>query len=343
MIQKVRAIAALACLLSAVCAEPQDSVETSSAHRHYRGRIGADLDVEFDIAASGTDVGGFYLYARIGVPIRLKGGLRGKTLSLAEEGGTGSIEAVMEKDGSVMTGSWRSPDGKRRLPLVLCEDYSASAEFGIIGISMSRETGDGSVATFRGTAPYPRGNGALALSLDEALYGDGGARRWLESSGARFLDECEIEAPESDWAHETNVEVAFNSNDILCLSVAEYDYSGGAHPNFSRQYLVFSLLTGKRLGLFDFVRQGSEESLSRLVTESLARAVGLKPGKSLSELGFFVDRVPASVDNFFVDGAGLRFHYPAYEICPYAMGERTVLVAWADCADILKASNPFRR
>jgi hypothetical protein len=91
------------------------------------------------------------------------------------------------------------------------------------------------------------------------------------------------------------------------------------------------------------VRQGSEEALSRLVTESLARAEGLKPGKRLSSLGFFVDQVPASVDNFYVDGAGLRFHYPAYEICPYAMGERTVLVEWAGCADLLKAPNPFRR
>jgi len=176
--------------------------------------------------------------------------------------------------------------------------------------------------------------------IDESGSSSGGAEE-AEALMQQFLDsyrdfmEHFPEAP-GTWSIERSVHPIWNDRGVLSLEFAEESYTGGAHPNAVTRLVSLDAASGRRLRLADLFREGYEEPLRSLGEKAFRTAHGLGAADDLVAAGFwFEDGRFQLGDNIAVTADGLRVHYDAYEIAPYAMGPtdltlpRAELVRWA--------------
>ncbi len=329
--------------------------------RHYSGTINKTLAVQADILAEEGSLTGFYFYEKVGKTIALEGKVTrdGKASMDEKESGeksTGTISGAFGAEMSSFSGIWKSPDGKKSFPIALREDYGGAARLGaytvIRGRLLDEDAENSPEATFVGVGIEAIDAQRLRVSMEAELYGGGSAYDRLEKKAASFFEDyaegnAGVEAEEYDygmfnWDLTVSALPVFNARGVLCVDDMWWGYTGGAHPNFQNSYYVFDIATGRRLGLESFVRPGSEEALAGLVDAEVRRMRGIKAGSSLVDAGFFVDRVEPAAGNFWVDGSGIYFHYPAYSIAPYAIGTITVFISWKDLGP-LSTGHPVTR
>lgn len=172
---------------------------------------------------------------------------------------------------------------------------------------------------------------AVRAFLDTTVFapvdgtGDGVASPGPDTLMQRFLDgyrdfvEQFPEAPGS-WSIRRTVRPLWNDRGVLSLEFVEESYTGGAHPNTETRLVSFDA-DGRRLRLEDLFVEGYRPRLLTAGERAFRDAHGLAPGDDLVEAGFRFEGDRFSLtDNFALTPGGLRFHYNAYEIAPYAMG-----------------------
>lgn len=133
------------------------------------------------------------------------------------------------------------------------------------------------------------------------------------------------------WEIETYGEVIRNSAGVLAVSLSNYSFTGGAHPNTTMTLLNFDLKTGRTLKLKEFIRD--EAKLKKLVEAKFRQERDLMPRESLNEAGFFGDGdfvLPAS---FALQNNGILFYYNTYEVAPYAQGPTSFVLTWEEMGD----------
>jgi hypothetical protein len=352
-------VAALIALAASVRAVPAQT----ALWRHYSGTINKTIAIQADILAEEESLTGFYFYERVGKPIRLSGSVAaGGTSRLAEtdpEGKeTGAMLGSFSARMASFTGSWKSPDGKKTLPLFLKEDYSGSAGLGAYAVIRSQaidpgnEDGDSPEAAFVGIGLEPRGNERLKAAFESALYDGRDAYSWMEEKASSFLAdyidanaeiyESDPGAPSLAWELTLAVSPVFNARGVVSVEASSGGFSGGAHSNYECAYFVFDVASGKRLGIERFVRSGAEKELSALLDAEIRRAEGIPKDAQLSSAGYTVDSIDPAEDNFYVDGGGITFYYPPYAIGPYVLGDKRIFISWKDLGS-LSAGHPVSK
>jgi len=321
--------------------------------RHYSGTINKTLAVQADILAEEGSLTGFYFYEKVGKTISLEGKVSGDGKASMDEMGpdgkpTGKISGSFGAEMSSFSGTWKSPDGKKSFPMTLREDYGGAARLGAYTVIRSglldEEAENSPEALFVGVGIEPIDAPRLRAAMEAELYGGKTAYDHLVKKAASFLDGYGESYPDVEpedyedgnlgWDLTVAVLPVFNARGVLCVDASWSGFTGGAHPNATDDYYAFDLATGRRLGLESFVRSGSEKALSALLVAELRRMTGVKAGTPLTEAGFFADDVEPAAGNFWVDGSGIYFHYPAYAIAPYVMGPVTVFLSWKDLGPI---------
>lgn len=143
------------------------------------------------------------------------------------------------------------------------------------------------------------------------------------------------EAPGA-WSIRRTARPIWNDRGVVSLEFVEESYTGGAHPNTETKLVSFDAVDGRRLRLVDLFDHGYEQRLLAAGERAFRTAHGLEPGDDLVSAGFwFEDGRFSLTHNFAVTADGLRFHYNAYEVAPYAMGPtdltlpRETLAPWA--------------
>lgn len=123
-----------------------------------------------------------------------------------------------------------------------------------------------------------------------------------------------------DWAIDVNAEVSFDSLNTLSIFFAEYNFSGGAHPNSSNYSMNFDRANGEFL------------SIDRLILDEVAMlALAEKAFQEFHEVDENTiieanDRIFLPETGFFFPNAmgfkedKFQLIYSPYEIGPYAMG-----------------------
>ena len=157
----------------------------------------------------------------------------------------------------------------------------------------------------------------------------------------RFLDgyrdfmERYPEAPGA-WSIRRSARPIWNDRGVLSLEYVEESYTGGAHPNTETKLVSFDAIDGHRLRPGDLFAAGHEQPLLAAGERAFRAAHGLGPGDDLDAAGFWFEDGRFSLsDNFAVTADGLRVHYNAYEVAPYAIGPtdltlpRETLSEWA--------------
>lgn len=134
--------------------------------------------------------------------------------------------------------------------------------------------------------------------------------------------------------------VAHNDQHLLCIRLASYEYTGGAHGNSTARFVVFDLKSGDELPLSRVLKAGYEKDFLAAARADLLAQAGAKPGDSLVEAGMFEDKLELN-GNWSVTKDGIAFSYDPYEIASYARGFVEFTVPWQKVRPWIKSGQPL--
>jgi len=138
------------------------------------------------------------------------------------------------------------------------------------------------------------------------------------------------------WMIEINGKQASATPRTVTMSISEYSYLGGAHPNSRQTYLNFNKKTGQLIQIEDFI--ANKELLLNLAEQKFREAYNLTPAQDLTAAGLFENQLVLP-QNFAITQEGLRLFYNTYEIGPYAAGTYEVNLPWTRLEDVLKENS----
>jgi hypothetical protein len=138
------------------------------------------------------------------------------------------------------------------------------------------------------------------------------------------------------WFDSTAARVTHFAPGALTLSIFDFSYAGGAHPNTVTVYAVLDPATAHEVPLDSVLVPGARPRLIGLVEEAFRAARGMAADSSFADAGFWFKGRFELTPNWGMTADGLVFHYNAYEVGPYVMGATTAVVPWAKLAGVLR-------
>ena len=307
------------CLFAAFASVTAQEVPEGGAIHRFDGTIGDGLAVTLllnvDDESLGTVDGATYHYRKSGIPITLlMEGDQGiaPELKLKEIGGytADGEEKVtgiwdVKREGDVISGTWSSPDGKKKLPVKLKESYPDGSVKVIkqkLNFSYTEQIG----STRRGierevellqTPSAPELNKQLGELATKAADPDAKPAEVTPESISKFLREQVRKDGDLDSYVDSNSEdfdIRMNDSGFLTVENFSYSYSGGAHGNHASTFHVLEIATGKSLQLTDLVKPGFEKKWAALGAVQIRKERGAKPNAPLTEAGLFEDKLDLS-------------------------------------------------
>ena len=122
----------------------------------------------------------------------------------------------------------------------------------------------------------------------------------------------------------------------ICYSIFQDQYSGGAHPYSSTNYINFDAKTGEEITLEDVFKYGYENVLTDMLTKRLAEINNVSTVEELNEIGYLLIADMFVTSNFHIKEDSIIFHYNKYDIAPYALGESNIGFSFDELKEILK-------
>lgn len=141
---------------------------------------------------------------------------------------------------------------------------------------------------------------------------------------------------EAPWFDSTYVKVERFTPGALTISIFQFWYGGGAHPNTTRTYAVLDPATAREVPLDSVLVPGGRERLVPAVERAFRKVRGMAPDSSLTTAGFWFKEPFELTPNWGFVSEGMAFHYNSYEVAPYAMGPTPAVVPWADLRGIVR-------
>lgn len=330
--------------------------------RRYTGQVGK-YPVVMELIFSDTIPMGTYYYQRHGEALNLRAerSTPGKPLLLREVIGDSLLATwhATQPAGPVLSGTWRSADGKRQLPFTLQEDYRGTVRYELEQFEgRGKQAADsvecgrpGVIATLELEVVH-----LLGIENDKVLQGIQQKllpvpypklRAYVKGQVSDGIGDCS-EVKQSAW-------VTYNANNLLSVTLFEQTYYfGNAHPTHQSTPLTFDLRTGQQLRLQDFLRPGYEQPLRQLLTKRLLTdlsygefyqdeggEVGQPFERWTDEEGRPQQLVPLPHSGFQLTLAGIEFTWQEYEIGPYVIGPQTVEISYAAMRPLLRPNSPL--
>ncbi len=172
----------------------------------------------------------------------------------------------------------------------------------------------------------PRIDGLQEDAINESaksafnLYFEKRAADWLEQA---LKNRAELDNSTTDPRDTTQVEttamsryrITYNRNDLVCVVLTEYEYTGGAHGMTYQSSYIINIKTGEVYSLADLFEEGSDyvsqinAHVKRGFTDRGLDIVLLEPFESISP-----------DEDFYLYGNDLVIYFQLYEYTPYAAG-----------------------
>ncbi|MGI4866258.1 MAG: hypothetical protein ACRYFZ_20195 [Janthinobacterium lividum] len=311
-------------------AAPADTVRLPSRRAHdvapptrrWRGTIGQQaVTLTLNLDSGRWGYSGSYYYDHRGQAIHLnqeKPTPRAPIVTLAESvnGTTTGYFVFNGPAGPQLAGTWRSPDGRRKLPFALQETYADAVQYQDEAWRLTRYSPMATAADSMNNqamlyrqylrislpqrpAASQRLRQALAAPLLPALM-----PHYLDTLAARR------QALRPDYFYTGYKWVVYNSNYLLSVVEStsfktdpQEEDSTGMYTHEWSQGSTFDLHTGRRLALADLLRPGYQPRLRQLVLKALRTEWGTSPYSEVGRSG----RLPAG--GFYLSPTGLCFYY----------------------------------
>ena len=127
------------------------------------------------------------------------------------------------------------------------------------------------------------------------------------------------------FQQENRVMVMYENEQLINLAHVRYEFSGGAHGNYTTTLPTIKKETGKKLHLTDVLTATGIKLLPTLLDQVARLQFGIKNKLPLDQNGFLVNRIAPS-QNMYVTSSGIGFLYSPYEIKSFADGEVNLLI-----------------
>ncbi len=177
----------------------------------------------------------------------------------------------------------------------------------------------------------------VAAAINSVMEKD--AQKMAADFRKSYAEESQDMNPEiPDWSFDAGYKVVYETPGILVFRQEGYDYRGGAHGSPITEAFTFDLVTGKRLTLADWYKDGYLKILSDVSRAHLQADKDL-----LGDPAWIISGTKPDLDNFSVvypTAKGMLIVFPAYQVAAYASGQPEVLVPYSKLAPVAKPGTP---
>lgn len=138
-----------------------------------------------------------------------------------------------------------------------------------------------------------------------------------------------VEGFETGYFNELGSKIWLNNGRYFSVSMGNFSYAGGAHPNTYTFLSTFDLKTGKTLPLTAIIRDTA--ALRPLLEKAFVaeKMEDGEPAPKLTELLFDEFKQLPMPANYALMPEGVSFFYNSYEVAPYAVGPTNIDLTWA--------------
>ncbi|HKU74311.1 MAG TPA: DUF3298 and DUF4163 domain-containing protein [Pyrinomonadaceae bacterium] len=329
--------------------------------KHFKGSIGASLDLQMKLVRTGDQLAGSYFYQKVGTRIDLRGNVdKDGNLTLQEFDPSGKqtglfkgIWTVDQKDGLItLAGNWSKPpdqkDSDKKTAFSVHEEpISFTGDVELVSKQIKENN---KKLNYEIAAQYPQLTGGNNPNLEKFNQA---ARAAVTRKVAEFKKEMAPEAgenieetrPADSMGSDLTIgyTVVLAQDDLVSIDFDVSTYSqGAAHPNSHSETLNYDLKNGRVLKLADLFKPGTKylQAIANYCIADLKKRAatnGLTPeeiekgaaAKANNYLGWTITK----------KGLGIDF-YP-YQVGPYAAGPQFVLVPYSDLKDIINPEGPI--
>lgn len=168
----------------------------------------------------------------------------------------------------------------------------------------------------------------------------------LEKQTDNFLAEWLKEQSSANNAYEVpgwevtiSGEVGLHTPKVAVITLGNYSYVGGAHPNSYLTIFNFNLEDGSILHWEDLVTD--LEAVKVLAANAFKEARQLPESADLTEEGYFWGDPFALPQNFELQEEGIFFWYNPYEAASYAEGPTDFMLTYEQLGDLVRKNKIF--
>ncbi len=120
------------------------------------------------------------------------------------------------------------------------------------------------------------------------------------------------------WALDVEGKIEFNE-DIANLTLFNYSFMGGAHPNYFTQYSNFDLKTGAQIVYEDIIKD--DTAFKNIIQKAFYKTLIERTGDESAADTFIPEEGLPLAENFKITKDTIELLYNTYEVTPYVMGD----------------------
>ena len=126
---------------------------------------------------------------------------------------------------------------------------------------------------------------------------------------------------------------------VVVMQIGGYTFSGGAHGSTEALFLNWDIRADKKIALDDIFITGYRQPLNKIAEKIFRSDEKLGDTASLAT-NYFFDKGKFSLNNnFMITPKGISFLYNEYEIKPYAEGQTTLFIPYAQIKPLIRRNS----
>lgn len=136
------------------------------------------------------------------------------------------------------------------------------------------------------------------------------------------------------WEAKVDGKVIYQSENIICIEINHYSFTGGAHGNGGLQSLVADAKTGKSIPNDKLFK--NENEFKAFAEKEFRSTYKIPESGSINQTGLqFEDEQFHLPENIFFTDKGLLLYYNQYEVAAYVEGTKELLFPYEKINDYL--------
>ena len=136
------------------------------------------------------------------------------------------------------------------------------------------------------------------------------------------------------WEAKVDGKVIYESENIICIEISHYSFTGGAHGNGGLQSIIADAVTGKMISNDKLFKNISD--FKAFAEKEFRNTYKIPENGSINQTGLqFEDEQFHLPENIFFTDKGLLLYYNQYEVAAYVEGTKQLLFPYEKISDYL--------
>ena len=148
----------------------------------------------------------------------------------------------------------------------------------------------------------------------------GSISKLFENNMSDFYNEWITNSADSYESSES-INITYFNDKTISIRRTSTLYLGGAHGVYNNYNLVYSLETGEKIEVTNFIKDFDDTELKSLMREKLLSIEDRNEESYLVPL----DEITLADTSFYIYADGMHFVWPIYTITPYVLGETEIV------------------